>query len=105
MRSTLEGYFFLLAFFAFFAFAFFAFLAMLPSSPKVGSMQVEHRRACLSKYTTIKKLILRASNKVNDDHSAALRARGISFDDGDELHELCIRLPGSPLYEARRNGV
>jgi hypothetical protein len=30
-------------FFAFFA--FFAFLAMLPSSPKVGSMQVEHRRA------------------------------------------------------------
>jgi hypothetical protein len=36
-------FFFLPAFFAFFA--FFAFLAMLPSSPKVGSMQVEHRRA------------------------------------------------------------
>jgi hypothetical protein len=36
-------FFFLPVFFAFFA--FFAFLAMLPSSPKVGSMQVEHRRA------------------------------------------------------------
>jgi hypothetical protein len=36
-------FFFLPVFFAFFA--FFAFLAMLPSSPKVGSLQVEHRRA------------------------------------------------------------
>jgi hypothetical protein len=36
-------FFFLPVFFAFFA--FFAFLATLPSSPKVGSMQVEHRRA------------------------------------------------------------
>ena len=38
-----DYFFFLLVFFAFFA--FFAFLAMLPSSPKVGSMQAEHRRA------------------------------------------------------------
>jgi hypothetical protein len=38
-----DYFFFLPVFFAFFA--FFAFLAMLPSSPKVGSMQVGHRRA------------------------------------------------------------
>jgi hypothetical protein len=43
---SLNGYFFffLVVFFAFFA--FFAFLAMLPSViPKVGSMQVDNRRA------------------------------------------------------------
>ena len=43
---SLNGYFFffLAVFFAFFA--FFAFLAMLPSViPKVGSMQVDNRRA------------------------------------------------------------
>jgi hypothetical protein len=46
MRFSSNGYFFF--FFVFFAFfAFFAFLAMLPSViPKVGSMQVDIRRAC-----------------------------------------------------------
>ena len=39
-------FFFFLA--VFFAFAFFAFLAMLPSVlPKVGSMQVDNRRASI----------------------------------------------------------
>jgi hypothetical protein len=39
-------FFFLAVFFAFFA--FFAFLAMLPSViPKVGSMLVDHRHACI----------------------------------------------------------
>jgi hypothetical protein len=48
MRFSSNGYFFffLAAFFAFFA--FFAFLAMLPSVvPKVGSMQVDPRHACI----------------------------------------------------------
>jgi hypothetical protein len=46
MRSSSSGYFFffLAVFFVFFA--FFAFLAMFPSVvPKVGSMQVDTRRA------------------------------------------------------------
>jgi hypothetical protein len=60
----LEDYFFffLPVFFAFFA--VFAFLAMLPSSPKLvqckSSIDVQ-----MIAYTTIAKLILRASNKVN----------------------------------------
>jgi hypothetical protein len=48
MMFSSNGYFFffLAVFFAFFA--FFAFLAMLPSViPKVGSMQVDHRHACI----------------------------------------------------------
>jgi hypothetical protein len=44
-EKYLRDYFFFLPVFFFACFAFFAFLAMLPSSPKVGSMQVDHRRA------------------------------------------------------------
>jgi hypothetical protein len=50
----------------FFFFAFFAFLAMLPSvTPKLA--QCKPTSTCInSEYTTISKLILSASNKVND---------------------------------------
>ncbi len=67
-EKYLRGYyfFFLPAFFAFFA--FFAFLAMLPSSPNVGSMQAEIGVQMIA-YTTIEKLILHASNKVNGARS------------------------------------
>ena len=70
MRFSSNGYFFFLpAFFAFFA--FFAFLAMLPSViPKVGLMQVVS--TCThSKYTTIAKLILNVSKKVNEGRAVA----------------------------------
>src|ERR1700730_18166987 len=71
MRFSSNGYFFffLAVFFAFFA--FFAFLAMLPSViPKVGLMQVIS--TCMHlKYTTIAKLILNASNKVNERRAVA----------------------------------
>src|ERR1700693_3966551 len=66
MTFSSNGYFFffLAVFFAFFA--FFAFLAILSSViPKVGLMQVIS--TCMHlKYTTIAKLILNASKKVND---------------------------------------
>jgi len=72
-------FFFFVVFFAFFA--FFAFLAMLPSViPKVGLMQVVS--TCThSKYTTIAKLILNASKKVNEgsrrrDHDEVAWSRG-----------------------------
>ena len=46
IRFSSNGYFFF--FLAVFFFAFFAFLAMLPSViPKVGSMQVVIRHACI----------------------------------------------------------
>ena len=46
IRFSSNGYFFF--FLAVFFFAFFAFLAMLPSViPKVGSMQVDIRHACI----------------------------------------------------------
>jgi hypothetical protein len=58
-----EGYFFF--FLPVFFFAFFAFLAMVPSGvPKL--VQCKSTSTCINtKYTTIAKLILRASNKVN----------------------------------------
>ena len=63
-------FFFFLAVFLAVFFAFFAFLAMLPSViPKVASMQVGYRRALNSQYTTIAKLILRPSKRVNDRHT------------------------------------
>jgi hypothetical protein len=67
-----EGYFFFflpVAFFAFFA--FFAFLAMLPSMiPRL--IQCKSTSTCINiEYTTIAKLILRASKKVNGGHTAA----------------------------------
>jgi hypothetical protein len=60
-------------FFAFFA--FFAFLAMLPSViPKLA--QCKPISTCIhSNYTTIAKLILRASKKVNARHRRDLRPR------------------------------
>jgi hypothetical protein len=70
-KFSSNGYFFffLAVFFAFFA--FFAFLAMLPSViPKVELMQVIS--TCMHlKYTTIAKLILNASKKVNDRRAIA----------------------------------
>jgi hypothetical protein len=67
-----EGYFFffLPAFFVAF-FAFFAFLAMLPSAtPKL--VQCKSTSTCINiRYTTIAKLILRASKKVNGGHTLA----------------------------------
>ena len=64
-----EGYFFF--FLPVFFFAFFAFLAMLPSAiPKL--VQCKSTSTCIStEYTTITKLILRASKKVNGDHTTA----------------------------------
>jgi len=64
VRSTFRGYFafFLAVFFAFFA--FFAFLAMLPSIPKLVQCKSSTDVQMIA-YTTIAKLILRASNKVN----------------------------------------
>src|SRR5258705_1633673 len=58
-----EGYFFF--FLPVFFFAFFAFLAMLPSAiPKL--VQCKSTSTCINtEYTTIAKLILRASKKVN----------------------------------------
>jgi hypothetical protein len=65
-----EGYFF---FFlpVFFFFAFFAFLAMLPSAiPKL--VQCKSTSTCINtEYTTIAKLILRVSKKVNGGHTVA----------------------------------
>ena len=65
----MNGYFFffLVVFFAFFA--FFAFLAMLPSvTPKLA--QCKSTSTCIgSEYTTIAKLILRASKRVNGRHA------------------------------------
>jgi DNA end-binding protein Ku len=59
-------------FFAFFA--FFAFLAMLPSAtPKL--VQCKSTSTCINtEYTTIAKLILCASNKVNGGHTKRLSA-------------------------------
>ena len=64
-----EGYFFF--FLPVFFFAFFAFLAMLPSAiPKL--VQCKSTSTCIStEYTTITNLILRASKKVNGDHTTA----------------------------------
>jgi hypothetical protein len=64
-----EGYFF---FFlpVFFFFAFLAFLAMLPSViPKL--FNASRTRHAKTEYTTIAKLILRASKKVNGGHAVA----------------------------------
>jgi hypothetical protein len=63
-------FFFLATFFAFFA--FFAFLAMLPSViPKVDSNASRVSTCTNSEYTTIAKLILRVSKRVNDRHTVA----------------------------------
>ena len=79
MKFSSNGYFFffLAVFFAFFA--FFAFLAMLPSViPKVGLMQVIS--TCMhSKYTTIAKLILNASKKVNDRRAVATTTKSLGL--------------------------
>jgi hypothetical protein len=79
MTFSSNGYFFffLAVFFAFFA--FFAFLAMLPSViPKVGLMQVIS--TCMhSKYTTIAKLILNASKKVNDRRAVATTTKSLGL--------------------------
>ena len=76
MRFASNSYFFF--FLAVFLDFFFAFFAMLPSViPKVGSMQVDNSTCMHSDYTTIGKLILRASKKVNGVTSAkALGLRG-----------------------------
>ena len=58
-----EGYFFF--FLPVFFFAFFAFLAISPSAIQV-LVQCKSTSTCTNtEYTTIAKLILRASNKVN----------------------------------------
>jgi hypothetical protein len=79
MKSSSNGYFFFffVVFFAFFD--FFAFLAMLPSViPKVGLMQVIS--TCMhSKYTTIAKLILNASKKVNDRRAVATTTKSLGL--------------------------
>ena len=79
MKFSSNGYFFFffVVFFAFFA--FFAFLAMLPSViPKVGLMQVIS--TCMhSKYTTIAKMILNASNKVNERRAVATTMRSLGL--------------------------
>jgi hypothetical protein len=79
MTFSSNGYFFfvLAVFFAFFA--FFAFLAMLPSViPKVGLMQVIS--TCMhSKYTTIAKLKLKASKKVNDRRAVATTTKSLGL--------------------------
>jgi hypothetical protein len=64
-----EGYFFF--FLPVFFFAFFAFLAMLPSAiPKL--VQCKSTSTCRNiEYTTIEKLILRASKKVNGGRTVA----------------------------------
>jgi hypothetical protein len=77
MTFSSNGYFF---FFLAVFFAFFAFFAMLPSViPKVGLMQVTS--TCThSKYTTIAKLILNASKKVNNRRAVATttKSRGLA---------------------------
>jgi hypothetical protein len=72
MRFSSNGYFFffLAVFFAFFA--FFAFLAMFPSVVPIRLTHASRPSTCTdSEYTTIAKLILRASKKVNDGRAAA----------------------------------
>jgi hypothetical protein len=65
MRFASNSYFFFFLA-VFLDFFFFAFFAMFPSViPKVGSMQVDNSTCMHSDYTTIVKLILRASKKVN----------------------------------------
>jgi hypothetical protein len=60
-----DYFFFFFVFFAFFA--FFAFLAMLPSViPKSCFNARRHSTRMHSSYTIIEKLVLRASNRVND---------------------------------------
>src|ERR1700730_9615613 len=73
LEVSSNGYFFFfLAVFLAVFFAFLAFLAMLPSViPKVDSMQAAYRRAWISDYTIIAKLIPRASNRVNDRRTVA----------------------------------
>ena len=68
MRSSSNGYFFffLVVFFAFFA--FFAFLAMLPSVIQKLA-QCKSTIDMHTEYTTIAKLILCASKRVNDRHN------------------------------------
>jgi hypothetical protein len=75
-----NSYFFF--FLADFFFAFFAFLAMLPSvTPKLA--QCKPTSTCInSEYTTIAKLILNASNKVNDASVAPCALTKLSRDAG-----------------------
>jgi hypothetical protein len=69
-KFPLRGYFFF--FFADFFFAFFAFLAMLPSVIPKSSLDASRESTCIClDYTTIAKLILLASNRVNG-HQIAL---------------------------------
>jgi hypothetical protein len=79
IKFSSNGYFFFffVVFFAFFA--FFAFLAMLPSViPKVGLMQVVS--TCThSKYTTIAKLILNVSKKVNEGRAVAITTKSLGL--------------------------
>jgi hypothetical protein len=72
-----ERYFFF--FLPVFFFAFFAFLAMLPSTiPKL--VQCKSTSTCRNtEYTTIAKLILRASKKVNGGHTVARCEVGEAF--------------------------
>ena len=71
-----EGYFFFLPVFFF---AFFAFLAMLPSAtPKV--VQCKSTSTCINiEYTTIAKLTVHASKKVNGGHAKRLSAKRSSL--------------------------
>ena len=68
-----DGYFFFflpVVFFAFFA--FFAFLATLPSTIPRFRFNASRPSTCIdTEYTTIAKLILRASKKVNGGHTVA----------------------------------
>jgi hypothetical protein len=73
-KFPLRGYFFF--FFADFFFAFFAFLAMLPSVIPKSSLDASRESTCMRlDYTTIAKLILLASNKVNG-HQIVLTCDG-----------------------------
>jgi hypothetical protein len=77
MRFSSNGYFFFFLA-VFFAFFFFAFLAMLPSAQML--LNASRPSTCMnSEYTTIAKLILRASNKVNEPRAVATTAKSLGL--------------------------
>lgn len=95
MRFASNSYFFFFLA-VFLDFFFFAFFAMFPSViPKVGSMHIDNSTCMHSDYTTIVKLILRASKKVNGMTSAkalGLKRAG-NFADASRSDDRMIVVP------------
>jgi hypothetical protein len=109
MRFSSNAYFFffLAVFFAFFA--FFAFLAMLPSViPKL--VHASRPSTCMhSTYTTIAKLILRVSKKVNDRRAIALavgqKSRVMRYDLQTHIENQLRRRAGYSSSERSNAGI